>query len=79
VHLPPPVNLKPKRVCPGCRLLKPMNERSCVHCGGRVSEGDLERARKRHARRRRRQMIKAAVILPLVLILLTMLFEQLGF
>ena len=88
MHLPPPVNLTPKRVCPGCRLLTPLKRRECVRCGNTVSESDLENVRRRHARKRRKNTIMAAVILkplaeigaavqPLLLIFLTMLFQLL--
>jgi predicted amidophosphoribosyltransferase len=75
MHLPPPINLKPKRTCPGCRLWTPLDRRDCVHCGGTVSEEEIAVQRERHARWRRRAMLKAAIVLPLLLVLLTLLFQ----
>lgn len=79
MHFPPPINLQPKRVCPGCRLLTPMDDRECVHCGGVVTEEDLAGQRKRHTEKRRRTMIRAAIVLPLLLVLLTLLFRSVEF
>jgi predicted nucleic acid-binding Zn ribbon protein len=75
MQLPPPINLEPRRECPGCSLLTPMSDRRCVHCGGTISEEDLARQRQRRAERRRRAMLAGAIVAPVLLAALTLLFH----
>lgn len=78
MHLLPPVRFKKRLECPSCRKLTPLAEASCVHCGGGIPDKWRRDERRRLEKRRRHAWIGSAIVLPLLLVLLTLIFHSCG-
>lgn len=75
MHLPIPIDLRKKLECPFCHRLSPVCEERCQHCEQRIPEDFRERERLRLKEQRKRQVRQAAVLMPLLLIVLTMVLQ----
>lgn len=78
MHLPPPIRFEKRLECPSCRQLTPVAETDCVHCGGGIPDKWRREELRRLDRQRRIAWIASAIGLPLLLVLLTLIFQSCG-
>lgn len=78
MHFMPPINLTPQLQCPSCGQRTPKRKPVCVHCGRSIPENYRRREKAAGQVRRRQAKIAAIILVPLLLMVLTWVFQRLA-